>query len=49
MLGILKAIVAIYLLYGIGKDLLKAIFTPNKFNREHKKLDNEDDCHIDYY
>lgn len=48
MLEILTIIVSIYILYGIGRDLLNAIFFPDKFNREHKALDNEDDCHIDF-
>lgn len=48
MLGILKAIVAIYLLYGIGRDLLKAIFTPKKFMRDNKLNDNDENSGIDY-
>ena len=48
MLEILTAIVAIYMLYGMGRDLLKAIFTPKKFNRDNKP--DEDSCidFIDY-
>lgn len=45
MLGILKAIVSIYLLYGIGRDLLKAIFTPKKFMRENRDIKCK---HIDF-
>lgn len=45
MLGILKAIVAIYMLYGMGRDLLKAIFTPKKFMRDNRDIKDE---HIDF-
>ena len=40
MLEILTIILSIYILYGIGRDLLKAIFTPKKFMRDNKP--NED-------
>lgn len=38
MLEILTIIVSIYILYGIGRDLLKAIFTPKKFMRETRDV-----------
>ena len=45
MLEILTAIVAIYMLYGMGRDLLKAIFTPKKFMRETRNIKKK---HIDF-
>lgn len=48
MLDILTAIVSIYILYGIGRDLLKAIFTPKKFDREYKPNKNSGIGFIDF-
>ena len=48
MLEILTIILSIYILYGIGRDLLKAIFTPKNFMRDNKPNENDENSGIDY-
>ncbi|MCI7614241.1 MAG: hypothetical protein MSS61_02655 [Bacteroidales bacterium] len=45
MIKLLTLIAAIYMVYGMGKDLLKAIFTPKKFMRENRDIKCK---HIDF-
>ena len=45
MIKLLTLIAAIYMVYGMGKDLLKAIFTPKQFMRENRDIKCK---HIDF-
>ena len=48
MIKLLTLIAAIHMVYGMGRDLLKAIFTPKKFMRDNKLNDNDENSGIGF-